>query len=633
MWSYVRRTALLALPFLLTAIPVSGQSIRDFFNDEQLQELAIRMDPADWQTLKDRYLEDTYYRCEVTWRGMVLPNAGIRSRGTGSRTPYKPALGIDFSKFNAPQRFLGLKSIVLRNFSQDPSFLRERLAQKVFRRMGLPYSRTVHARVTVNGEYAGLYLAVEPIDKRYLLTRFGEDTGYLYEVNGGTGYQFEYLGDDPALYAPGRFEPKTHEDAPEVEKLVEWIRTMNQVPDDEFAAAMARYLDLGAFVTHVAVDQFLSDWDSILADAGMTNVYLYRRMADQRWIFLTWDKDFSLSTPDRSVWAGSGRNVLMRRALAIPEMQRRFLEAVWQAAEIAGSGGSWLEAEMDRGLEQIRPAALDDPNKVCTFEGVILRCGNQEFLASVDYLRGVIRTRTQPVLDEARAAGYQPPPLWLHAGDAGNAAALELPLAPGSLETLRVEGLVADAVGAAAFPLPASLAGSRVWIGAISAPLAVVTGAEVTFETPVEVSCGPAPLRLEAGGQTSNTLYVEVRPSAPAVFGVTHADGTAVSEVFPAAAGEVLAVWGSGFGPVAGVATGEAAPLDRLVALKQPVTATLGGQSVKVRWAGVAPGFAGLQQVIVELPSALPGTGALPLLFYMNGEPGEAYALPVRSAT
>ena len=40
--------------------------------------------------------------------------------------------------------------------------------------------------------------------------------------------------------------------------------------------------------------------------------------------------------------------------------------------------------------------------------------------------------------------------------------------------------------------------------------------------------------------------------AAPAVFGVTHADGTPVSDVFPAAPGEILAVWGSGFGPVAG---------------------------------------------------------------------------------
>ena len=323
----------------------------------------------------------------------------------------------------------------------------------------------------------------------------------------------------------------------------------------------------------------------------------------------------------------------MRRALAIPELQRRFLEAIWQAAEIAGEGGGRLEAEMDRGLEQIRAAALEDPNKVCTFEGVIVRCGNQEFLASVDYLRGVIRARTQPSLDEVRAAGYQPPPLWLHAGDAGNAAALDLPLAPGSLETLQVEGLVTDAAGATAFPLPPALAGNRVWIGAIPAPLAVVTAAGVTFETPVEVPCGPAPLRLEAGGQTSNTLYVDVRPSAPAVFGITHGDGTPVSEVFPAAPGEVLAVWGSGFGPVAEVATGEAAPLDRVVALKQPVTATAGGLNVKVRWAGLAPGFAGLQQVIVELPSDLAHSGSLPFLFFMNGEPGEPYALAVRSAS
>jgi uncharacterized protein (TIGR03437 family) len=630
MWSCVQRTALLALPFLLTALPVYGQSIRDFFNDEQLQHLAIRMDPTDWQALKDRYLEDTYYRCEVTWRGIVLPNAGIRSRGTGSRTPYKPALGIDFSKFNSPQRFLGLKSLVLRNFSQDSSFLRERLAQQVFRRMGLPYSRVVHTRITVNGEYVGLYLAVEPIDKRYLLTHFGEDSGYLYEINGGTGYHFEYLGEDPALYAPEKFEPKTHEDAPEIETLIEWIRTINQLPDTEFAAAMARHLDLGAFVTHVAVDQFLADWDSILADAGMTNFYLYRRTADQRWVFLTWDKDYALSTPDRSVWAGSDRNVLMRRALAVPELRRRFLEALWQAAEIAGGGGSWLESEMQRGLEQIQAAALEDPNKVCTFEGVIARCGNQEFLAGVEYLRGVIRNRTQPVRGEVLAAGYLPPPVWLHAGDAGNAAARGQPVVPGSLVTLEVKGLVAAAEKASACPLPATLAGVRVWIGGLAAPLAIVNAAGVIFEAPLEVPCGPAPLRLERDGQASNTLYVEVRPSAPAVFGVTHADGTPVSDVFPAAPGEILAVWGSGFGPVAGVATGEAAPLDRLITLKPAVTASLGGRSLVVRWAGLAPGFAGLQQLVVELPSDLREAGPLPLLFFMNGEPGEPYVLPVR---
>ena len=50
------------------------------------------------------------------------------------------------------QKFLGLKSMVLRNNTQDPSNLHEILSLSFFRRMGLLAPRKAQARLFVNNE-------------------------------------------------------------------------------------------------------------------------------------------------------------------------------------------------------------------------------------------------------------------------------------------------------------------------------------------------------------------------------------------------------------------------------------------------------------------------------------------------
>jgi uncharacterized protein (TIGR03437 family) len=69
--------------------------------------------------------------------------------------------------------------------------------------------------------------------------------------------------------------------------------------------------------------------------------------------------------------------------------------------------------------------------------------------------------------------------------------------------------------------------------------------------------------------------------------------------------------------------------MDRLVTMKNAVTATVGGQGAEVLWAGLAPGFAALQQVVVRLPAGLAG-GNPQFSLNMFGEPGAGFALPVR---
>ncbi|MCC6362271.1 MAG: CotH kinase family protein [Bryobacterales bacterium] len=399
------------------------------------------MDPTDWRSIHDHFLDNTYYRCEFQWRDIHLPNVGVRSRGSGTRNAIKPNLGFDFSRYTSSQRFLGLKSLVTRNFAQDSSMVHEHLAMKLFQRMGLPYERTAHARLYVNEEYVGLYLLVEPVDSRFLQHHFGEDTGYLFEYSWtGEAYNFEYLGEDPSLYVPSPFEPKNHESDPQPEALVEMIRQMNQSRDAEFAHTMERYLDPGAFLTHVAVEQYLAEFDGILGFAGMANFYLYRRTADNRWMFIVWDKDNTFHDWQRDINDNTAENVLVRRALAVPEWRRLYLEAFHEAAQTAGGGSGYLAGEETRVYSLIREAAYADPYKVNTMFAEIVPLSNETFEAAHQYIRDFFRNRT-PIVQAAIARdGFTQTPgsLDVYASSATNYAYNCPVLTPGSLARLKI---------------------------------------------------------------------------------------------------------------------------------------------------------------------------------------------------
>src|SRR5690348_2392968 len=129
------------------------KAIDEFFDGNALQEIHLSMLPGDWLSLKEHFELDTYYPCQMQWKEMIIKDAAVRSRGSGSRNPIKPGLGVDFSRYVPEQRFLGMKSFVMRNSADDPSMLHERLTMGVFQALGLPFLRTAHAKLYVNDVY------------------------------------------------------------------------------------------------------------------------------------------------------------------------------------------------------------------------------------------------------------------------------------------------------------------------------------------------------------------------------------------------------------------------------------------------------------------------------------------------
>jgi uncharacterized protein (TIGR03437 family) len=95
---------------------------------------------------------------------------------------------------------------------------------------------------------------------------------------------------------------------------------------------------------------------------------------------------------------------------------------------------------------------------------------------------------------------------------------------------------------------------------------------------------------------------------------VTHASGALVNANSPAKRGETVTIYVAGLGLVTPQpADGVPGTADPLSMLNKPVTVTIGGQAVTVAFAGLAPGFPGLYQINVTIPSTLSGSGSLPL--------------------
>jgi spore coat protein CotH len=168
-----------------------AQTTDDLFNSTTMQRLDLELHSADWQKLKDNFQTNTFYPADMKWNGQTVSNVGIRSRGRGSRNAHKPGLKIDFDPYSTNQKFLGLKSLVLDNLTQDPSGIHETVAMAFLTRLGLPAPREAHVRLYVRGEYIGLYALVEAVDKEFLARIYGaigtdtQNDGWLYEFVAG----------------------------------------------------------------------------------------------------------------------------------------------------------------------------------------------------------------------------------------------------------------------------------------------------------------------------------------------------------------------------------------------------------------------------------------------------------------
>ena len=372
----------------LASRPVAAQTADDLFDPSALHDLAILMNARDWAQLRATFMENTYYPCDVEWRGVRARNAACRSRGSGSRNGVKPGLRIDFNHYVSGQTFLGLDALVLDNFASDPSMLRERLSMTLLERLGLPVPRESYVRVVVGSEreYVGLYAAVEEIDDEFLKHRFSAGGGYLYEYHWVSEYHFEDLGPELEPYAT-LFEPRMHEQDSMFTLFTpirDLVAAINESDSRDLGTALAPLLALAPFVTQLAAENFLAEWDGLVGYAGLNNFYLYRPPDTGRFRLLSWDKDSTFAWLQMPPAHNFDENVLTRKLWANDLLRQQYLQELLRAAAAARD----MTDDVTRLHELIGEAALNDRLKPYS---------NQEFSDAVDDVRRFARERAAVV--------------------------------------------------------------------------------------------------------------------------------------------------------------------------------------------------------------------------------------------
>ena len=386
------RAAVLAVAALLPASRAAAQD--PIYNQSVLHETRIVMDPGDWSALRQNFRTNQYYAANIAIDGEVVSQVGIRSRGKGSRSGEKPGLKVDMNRYVSGQEFHGRKSVILDNLTQDPTFLREPLSYAVFEAMGIAAPQIAHTRLTVNEEYWGVYTLVEDITKPFLEARLGDKEGNLFSYEYSGPYDFSYRGANSSAYVPVPFEPETNESSLDAAGLVSFIRTANEAPDASFASAMAAFLDVPRFLTHLAVENAIAENDGLVGFEGMNNFYLYQYAGQSRFVFIPWDKDTTFVSADFPLLQRVDSNVLVRRLLADPAQMAFYRDAVKRAGTVAVNR-AFLLPRIEAMYALIRNAALEDGKKPYT---------DEEFELGVEGLKALVGAREQAIAAQSSRA-------------------------------------------------------------------------------------------------------------------------------------------------------------------------------------------------------------------------------------
>jgi spore coat protein CotH len=378
------------------ALPQAQTPGGDLFDPSVIHDVRVQLNSRDLEELRARYLENRFYPADLIWGGTRVRNVAIRSRGGGSRNPVKPGLLVEFDHYVTGQRFGGRRALVLDNLWQDPSMIRERVAMALFTRMGQPASLESFVRLYINGEYHGLYAAVENVDEDFLARAFADPAGGLHEFHWLRPYYFEDLGDDLAAYPPF-FEPRSNEGgAPAVlfQPIRDMLRAVNEPSETLWRIGAEAHVDLPQLLTHVAIGAFMSEWDGILGYAGVNNFYLYRPSDRTQHQAIPWDRDNAFHDDDPSIFRRVDENVLVRRALTYPDLYKHYLDVLEQTAR-AAADGRWLDSEIRAAATLVTPEAAADPRAPYPF------ATHQE---EIGFLLDFAARRPQRVLEEVAQA-------------------------------------------------------------------------------------------------------------------------------------------------------------------------------------------------------------------------------------
>lgn len=179
---------------------ISMEYETELFDTSSILTVNILMDEADWNDMLENATAEEYYQCDVEIGGTAFYRVAIRPKGNTSLTSIasdpttdRYSFKLEFDHYVDGQSCFGLDKLILNNNYADATNMKEALIYDMYQYLGADASLYNYAKISVNGEYWGVYLALEAVEDSFMLRNYGAQSGKLYKpdnMNIGGGKDF-----------------------------------------------------------------------------------------------------------------------------------------------------------------------------------------------------------------------------------------------------------------------------------------------------------------------------------------------------------------------------------------------------------------------------------------------------------
>lgn len=396
---------------MLNIVNTSGYSMEyqdKLFDTSEVIEIDIVMDDAKWNEMLQNARQEQYYECDVIINGTTFKRVGIRPKGNtslssiaGDPNNNRYSFKLEFDQFVDGQTCFGLDKLILNNSYADATNMKETIIYDMFQYLDADSSLYNYAKISVNEEYWGVYLALEAVEESFMLRNYGMEKGYLYKPEGmgfgggerggfggmGGGSNLNYTNDNLDSYQTIWNSEVNDSQENDHKRVVTALKNVHGRTNIE------KYIDVEQVLKYMAVHNFSVNDDS-LSGSMSHNYYLYE--ANGRISVLPWDYNLSLggmhggdgtsviNDPIDDLWRGTK---LFNFVLENEEYKARYHE-YYNRLVIEYLYGGKFEETYNRITGQIDELVKSDPNSMYTYE---------EYLKGAEVLYDAVMLRAESV--------------------------------------------------------------------------------------------------------------------------------------------------------------------------------------------------------------------------------------------
>ena len=269
------------------------------YEKDSLRTLYVNFhDPNYHSILQNSFFTNPSYRipASITLGDITLDSVGVRYKGNSTfcipndngvpKVPYN----LDMNYWISGQKLLGYKKLKLANAWMDATFQKEYIASKIYQKY-LPSPEVNLMKLNVQGNYLGLYVNTESINKQFAKKHFDYDDGALFKCD-ASGMFCDTTGTPPGGYPGltwnGSLDSTLYYSSYDIKsnhgwkEFIDMIYALNFTPNN-----LDSFLNIDRALWAFAVNTVIGNFDSYNG-YYVHNYYMYQN-EDNLFQMIPWD--------------------------------------------------------------------------------------------------------------------------------------------------------------------------------------------------------------------------------------------------------------------------------------------------------------------------------------------------------